>query len=200
MLRSISGGHAAKLWNVSVHTEAWRKWLISCRRHFTKVLLERRTLCSDSNFTERCSTCPDWQHVSIGSGNGLSPGMMTSSNGNTFRATGPLCGEFTGEFPSQRPVTRSVNVFFGLCLNKRLSKQSYGWWFDTPLRPLWRHCNARLTTSDMPVLVQVMAYHPAIQKPFQEAKMNLFTAAHMRQAPTTTIVGVWRICACVCWL
>ena len=26
--------------------------------------------------------------------------MMTSSYGNIFRATGPLCGEFTGEFPS----------------------------------------------------------------------------------------------------
>ena len=52
--------------------------------------------------------------------------MMTSSNGNIFRVTGPLCGEFTGpgEFPAQRPVTRSVGVFFDLHLNKRLSKQS----------------------------------------------------------------------------
>ena len=38
--------------------------------------------------------------------------MMTSSNGNIFRVTGPLCGEFTGpgEFPIQRPVMRSFNV------------------------------------------------------------------------------------------
>ena len=51
--------------------------------------------------------------------------MMTSSNGNIFRVTGPLCGEFTGpgEFPTQRPVTRSFDVFFDLRLNKRLSKQ-----------------------------------------------------------------------------
>ena len=43
-----------------------------------------------------------------------------------FRVTGPLCGEFTGpgEFPTQRPVTRSFDVFFDLRLNKRLSKQS----------------------------------------------------------------------------
>ena len=47
----------------------------------------------------------------------------------------------TGEFPSQRPVTRSFDVFFDLRLNKRLSKQSRGWWFETPSRPLWRHCN-----------------------------------------------------------
>ena len=51
--------------------------------------------------------------------------MMTSSNGNIFRVTGLLCGEFTGpgEFPTQRPVTRSFDVFFDLRLNKRLSKQ-----------------------------------------------------------------------------
>ena len=40
--------------------------------------------------------------------------IMTSSNGNIFRVTGPLCGEFIGpgEFPTQRPVTRSFDVFF----------------------------------------------------------------------------------------
>ena len=26
-------------------------------------------------------------------------------------------------------------------LNKQLSEQSWGWWFETPLRSLWRHCN-----------------------------------------------------------
>ena len=49
---------------------------------------------------------------------------MPSSSGNIFLVTGPLYGEFTGEFPSQRPVTRSFGVFFDLRLNKRLSKQS----------------------------------------------------------------------------
>ena len=42
--------------------------------------------------------------------------LMTSSNGNIFRVTGSLCVEVTGEFPSQRPVTRSFDVFFDLCL------------------------------------------------------------------------------------
>ena len=46
-----------------------------------------------------------------------------------------------GEFPSQRPVTRSFDVFFDLRLNERLSKQPWGWWFATPSRPLWRHSN-----------------------------------------------------------
>ena len=33
----------------------------------------------------------------------------------------------TGEFPSQRPVTRSFEVFIDLCLNKRLNTLSWGW-------------------------------------------------------------------------
>ena len=69
--------------------------------------------------------------------------MITSSNKNIFRVTGPLCGEFTGpgEFPTQRPVTRSFYVFFDLRLNKRLSKQPWGWWFETPSWSLWLQCN-----------------------------------------------------------
>ena len=71
--------------------------------------------------------------------------MIMSSNGNIFRVTGPLCGEFTGpgEFPTQRPVTRSFDVFFDLRLNKRLSKQPWGWWFETPSWSSWRHCNGQ---------------------------------------------------------
>ena len=67
-----------------------------------------------------------------------------------FRVTGPLCGKFTGhgEFPSQRPVTRSFDVFFDLRGNKRLRKQSWGWWFETQSRSLWRHCNAFNPYSD----------------------------------------------------
>ena len=53
----------------------------------------------------------------------------------TFPALLALCAgnsPGTGEFPSQRPVTRSFDVFFDLCLNKWLSKQLRGRWFDTP--------------------------------------------------------------------
>ena len=48
----------------------------------------------------------------------------------------------TGEFPAQRPVTRSFDVFFDLRLNKLLSKQLWGWWFEMPSRS-WFHCNDR---------------------------------------------------------
>ena len=56
-----------------------------------------------------------------------------------------ICAEkttVTGEFPAQRPVTRSFDVFFGQPMNTWLGKQWWGWWFKTPPRPLWRHCNA----------------------------------------------------------
>ena len=62
----------------------------------------------------------------------------------TFSALLAICAgnsPVTGEFPTQRPVTRSFDVFFDLHLNKRLRKQSWGWWFETPSRPLWRHSN-----------------------------------------------------------
>ena len=47
----------------------------------------------------------------------------------------------TGEFPSQRPVTRSYDVFFDLHLNTWLNKQSRHWWFGMPSCSLWQHCN-----------------------------------------------------------
>ena len=49
-----------------------------------------------------------------------------------------------GEFPTQRPVTRTFDVFFDLRLNKRLSKQCRGWWFETLSCPLWRNRNVVL--------------------------------------------------------
>ena len=62
----------------------------------------------------------------------------------TFSALLAICAgnsPVPGEFPTQRPVTRRFDVFFDLRLNKRLSKQSWGWWLETPSRSLWRHCN-----------------------------------------------------------
>ena len=51
----------------------------------------------------------------------------------------------TGEFPSQRPVKPSFDVFFDRRLNKRLSKQPRRLRFETPPRSLWRHCNDKFT-------------------------------------------------------
>ena len=58
----------------------------------------------------------------------------------TFSTLLSLCAgnsPVTGEFPAQRPVTWSFGVSFDLHLNKRLSKQSWGWRFETPSWPCW---------------------------------------------------------------
>ena len=92
---------------------------------------------------------------------------MTSSNGNIFRVTGPLCGEFTGpgEFPAQKPVTRSFDVFFDLRPNKRLSKQPWGWWFETTSRSLWRQCNECLKVSNRFEIWQAFRKHNRLPNP-----------------------------------
>ena len=62
----------------------------------------------------------------------------------TFSASLAICAgnsPVPGEFSAQRPVTRRFDVFCDLRLSKRLSKQWWGWWFETLSRPLWRHCN-----------------------------------------------------------
>ena len=80
---------------------------------------------------ERCLHSGEWAHI------------MRRHQMKTFSALLALCAgnsPVTGEFPSQRPVTRSFDVFSDLCLNRRLSKYSWGWWFESSSRPLWRHC------------------------------------------------------------
>ena len=71
--------------------------------------------------------------------------MMTSSNGNIFALLALCAGNspVTSKFPPQRPVTRSFDIFFDLRLNKWLSKQSWGWWFETPSRSLWSRCDGK---------------------------------------------------------
>ena len=80
----------------------------------------------------------------------------------TFSALLALCegnSPVTGEFPSQRPVTRIFDVFFDLRMNTRLTKQWRCRWFETPPRSLWRHCN--VTTKSGHAI-----YHIAINRSF----------------------------------
>ena len=69
----------------------------------------------------------------------------------TFSSLLAICAAnspVTGEFSTQRPVTRSFDLFY-LHLNKRLIKQWWCWWFGTPSRLVWLHCNARGYQRDM---------------------------------------------------
>ena len=56
----------------------------------------------------------------------------------TFSVLLALC---EGYSPVNSPHKRQWRGALMFSLNKRLSKQSWGWWFETPSRSLWRHCN-----------------------------------------------------------
>ena len=77
----------------------------------------------------------------------------------TFSALLAICAgnsPVPGEFPAQRPVTRSFDVFFHLRLNKHLNKQSWGWWFETVPPPLWRHSNGNYLHHDPTSVIDIM--------------------------------------------
>ena len=105
----------------------------------------------------------------------------------------------TGEFPSQRPVTRSFDVFFDLRLNKRLSKQSRSWWFETLSLPLWRHCNEAPKTNDDQIhqCVYVSPWGPYIDGLVQERRNSSALAMELRLFCTNPsiyshgIISVW---------
>ena len=95
----------------------------------------------------------------------------------TFSALLALCARnslVTGEFPSQKPVTRSFAVFFYLRLNKWLSKQSWGWWFKMPSCSLWPHCNEKRCYSRLLGMELHFFLHQAINE-FQKSPSTMAT-------------------------
>ena len=63
----------------------------------------------------------------------------------TFSMLLTLCARnslVTGEFP-HKGQWRGALMFSLICAWVILSKQSWGWWFETPSRSSWRHCNLR---------------------------------------------------------
>ena len=76
--------------------------------------------------------------------NSLSKFHCGQLNGIIFLVTGPLCGELTGHrwIPLTKASDAEIWCFLWSAPNKRLSNQSWGWWFETPSSPLWRHRNA----------------------------------------------------------
>ena len=94
----------------------------------------------------------------------------------TFSALLAICAgnsPVPDEFPAQRPVTRSFDVFFDLRPNKLLRKKSWGWWFETPSHPLYRHRN-----------VACLLYHLSRRKSKRTSKL-LVTGFGHRWIPRT---------------
>ena len=89
----------------------------------------------------------------------------------------------TGEFPSQRPATRSFDVCLICAWIKPLSKQSWGWWFETPSGSLWRHCNGGALyifcfAIDMTMLRHKNAFHVTRPLIFVNQKRKLLTKSY----------------------
>ena len=116
--------------------------------------------------------------------------MMTSSNGSIFRVTGPLYGESS----SQRPVTRSFGVFFDLRLDKRFSKQSWGWRFETPSCSLWRHCN----DLNIPSLVRYVMRLETVFRLFRKWLGAEQATSHYCPACRTTLIATRFRVAVIC--
>ena len=71
---------------------------------------------------------------------------------------------------SHKNQWRGALMFSFICaLNKRLSKQSWGWWFETPSRSLWRHCNVTKKTPvvgkiRVPILPAWIHFNPSMDR------------------------------------
>ena len=90
----------------------------------------------------------------------------------------PFMRRIHREFHAQRPVTRNFDVFFDLRPNKRLSKQSGGWWFETPSSPLWCHCNDKSLSEFL--------------RHWDDAgSWNIYENHHERQGPTCIYHTKW---------
>ena len=90
----------------------------------------------------------------------------------------------TGEFPTQRPVTWSFNVFIDLHLNQQLSKQGRHWWFETPSCSLWRHCNGTPMIHTIPLhqgVVYTCYIGPCYTRTFNHELKIKFNTLRQRQ-------------------
>ena len=122
----------------------------------------------------------------------------------TFSVLLALCAgnsPVTREFSSPRPVTRSFHVFFDLLLNKRLSKQSWGWWFETPSRTLWRHTASRYQADQGRAVTNVSHHHQLwiTQQPLSCSgfykRVHINSAWDMFRSAPRSLVSVRDVCS-----
>ena len=118
----------------------------------------------------------------------------------------------TGGFSSQRPVMQSFDVFFDLCRNKRLGKQSRCWWFDMPSHSVLCHCNVKgweLSSPLIHVLIVIFSWNKYNFKLFrcEIYKSNHFFASDIKYilkntSPTFCLIhnkSNELICLCFCF-
>ena len=124
--RGISGEIQGLIWSILFQIQSFERTCTpaECAVNICKWPLLQSTAYAADWHCNTCEliylhNCTRWRHQM-----------------KTFSALLAFCVEnspVTGEFPAKRPVTRSSDVLFDLRLNKRLSKQSLGWCFETPI-------------------------------------------------------------------
>ena len=146
-------GYGLSQWETTLHCNVVSHWLSPCYIVTSSLIgwAHSHTIqTSQINSAGAVSQVfiPEHQLI-VGTENAeipLIPGTISwwRHQRETFSALLAFCAgnsPVPGEFPTQRPVTRSFDVFFDPRPNKRLSKQSWAWWFETLSCSLWRHCN-----------------------------------------------------------
>ena len=115
---------------------------------------------------------------------------MMTSNGNIFRVTGPLYREFIGHRWIRLTNASDAELWcflWSLRVNKRLSKQSWGWWFETTSRSLWRHSNAL-------VLVNNNREHRCFHHPVWRVRISsLSSSDFLHGATNLTCALIYRV-------
>ena len=124
---------------------------------------------------------------------------------DAFSALLVLCARnspVTGEFPAQRPVTRSFDVFFDLPLSQKLSKQSRHWWFETPSRSLWRHCNDWVYCGMIPISLSIWYPYPSrlirLDNISITKQNTAIPCASFMKCTVTLVIATF--CTCVGWV
>ena len=125
--------------------------------------------------------------------------MMTSSNENIFALLAICVGNssVTGGFPSQRPITRSFDIFFDLRVNKPLSKWPKRRWFENLSSWLWRYCNVGICYTDVGLIVSRLVFRLSCTKYIEFSMLTVYhrlsqktsfftvtTVRHKRGVPT----------------
>ena len=102
------------------------------------------SLACNMNLTNFVNHCHEIRNVR----RQLNLSMMTSSNENIFRVTGPLCAEFTGHrwFPRTKASDAEPWCFLWSPPEATVEQTWIRRWFETPSRSLWRHCNVMETS------------------------------------------------------
>ena len=87
----------------------------------------------------------------------------------------------------------SVTVFFDLRMNKRLSKQSWDWWFETPSLPLWRHCNGFINIDEAPGLWFMMKMSSYRYKNSHWETIAIIRSSYPHTGETTSLYWISRL-------